>query len=63
MSVHWPLQLVRPGGHAQAPPVHCLPPVQLTPQEPQLVESVCRLTQEPPQSVVGAVQLAVQPPR
>jgi hypothetical protein len=38
-STHVPEQLVWPLGHAHAPPKHCVPPVHLVPQVPQLAGS------------------------
>jgi hypothetical protein len=48
---HWPLQLVEPDGHLHAPPEQNMPPVQASPQPPQLLSSVCGLTHAPPHCV------------
>ena len=51
MLTHCPSQLWVPAGHLQAPPWQELPPVQVRPQLPQSLLSVCRSTQAPPHSV------------
>jgi len=53
LLTHVPLQSCVPAGHLQAPPAHCLPPVQayVEPQPPQLLLSVCSSTQAPAHDV------------
>jgi len=46
------------GGHTQAPPLQRVPPVQATPQEPQLFTSEAVSTQAPAQSVSPAAQVS-----
>jgi len=51
------------GGQAHEPLTQIMPPVQATPQVPQLPELVCRFTQAPVQAVRSSEpHIVVQPP-
>src|SRR5262245_60354219 len=62
MSVHWPLQATSGVGHVHMPLAQMVPPVQLIPQEPQLVGSLPVSTQAPAQSVNPGPQIVVHDP-
>lgn len=61
-STQVPAQSVMPTGHVQLPPLHCFPPLQTTPQPPQLVGSVDGSTHTPLQAMVGDWQEVTQLP-
>jgi hypothetical protein len=61
VSTHCVPHLV-PEGQAQAPPLQTMPPVQATPQLPQLALLEVVSTQDPPQGTSPAPQFAVQVP-
>jgi hypothetical protein len=58
VSTHCPLQFVVPLGQfsVHAPLEHTCPPGQTLPQVPQLLLSVCLLTQTPPHRSGGELQ-------
>jgi hypothetical protein len=62
MSMHLPLQGVRPAAHTQAPAVQVAPAVQTSPQVPQFDGSFAGFTHPPAQSVWPAPQVAAQAP-
>jgi hypothetical protein len=60
---HAPLHDVVGDGQPHWPFAHELPPLHVTPQDPQLLVSLVRLTHAPAQSVSDAAHVVVQLPR
>jgi hypothetical protein len=59
---HRPPQETVGGGHAHAPLAHAVPPLQVTPQAPQLFGSESTFAQKPAQLTVGGTQPPEQSP-
>jgi hypothetical protein len=55
-------QSIVPLGHVQLPAEHTFPPLQATPQPPQLLLSVCVFTHAPPQFVVPPIHVVEHVP-